>query len=105
MDHKEWSINNKSLIGKKEIMCLVILYRCLFVFSFFLWTKSTDTPVLNSGDVSSGYVALFALGRGINVMHSLRFTSGVTPAEPLSSHECVTGRARLIRTRLIRSST
>ena len=97
MDNEEWSINNKSLIGKKEIMCLVILYRCLFVFfSFFLWTKSTDTPVLNSGDASSGYVALFALGRGINVMHSLRFTSGVTPAELLSSHECVISNKMLL---------
>ena len=51
---------------------------------------ATDTPVLDFWGCPlwvsrSEWAALFTLGRGIHVTHSLRFTSGVTPADLLAA--------------------
>ena len=47
--------------------------------------SNTETTVLDFWDSRSEWAALFALGRGICITHSLKFACGATPADLLAA--------------------
>ena len=56
------------------------------LFSFFLKFLKDISPFCGTTDISKPeWAALFAFGRGIHVTRSLRFNSGVTPADELAA--------------------
>ena len=81
--------------GRKPVVVL-----CVCVFLNFWWptcpSMGPRIPLFwTSGDVSSGWEALFVLSRGTCDVYSLRFTSGVTPAADLLTASMAASRCSL----------
>ena len=86
------SVNFSGVSQRAAVSLISLLKNSIRVFCFFFKIFVGACPFVGpliplfwtSGDVSSGFQtrvgsALFALGRGICNIRSLRFTSGVTP--------------------------
>ena len=87
-----WIFKKQSIY--KSILSIYVFNPSFFQNNFFedicTFCGATDTPVFdfwwhNLGFQNQKWWALFALCRAVHVTHSLRFTSGMTPADLLTA--------------------
>ena len=82
-----WIFKKQSIY--KSILSIYVINPSIFQNNFFedicTFCGATDTPVFDFWQHKPKWWALFALCRAVHVTHSLRFTSGMTPADLLTA--------------------